>query len=85
MYDRRGLDELEVVKLPWQTQKLLIVFKNLEGKDYLDMRKWINMPKFDEFRPTAKGLMLTINDWLVAMEGLNTMIGRHSSANIQES
>lgn len=42
---------------------LHLSLKTLQGKVYLDLRKWIKFPNQDEFVATRKGIMLSVEDW----------------------
>jgi hypothetical protein len=37
--------------------------KSIEGKQFLDIRKWYRYPNQTEFMPSKKGIMLGISDW----------------------
>lgn len=59
MIDNQAVCEKEV-DMKWESQKLLITLKQLHGKSYVDVRKWIQFE--NGYRP-RHGLMLEKDQW----------------------
>ena len=71
-YNLVGIDEMEV-KTDWKTQKLVACIKIVEGRPYIDLRKWVRGVEQDSYRPRL-GIMLSMEDWTSAIEVLKGMI-----------
>lgn len=81
MIDKSGLDEIDVGGLTWNFQRLIVAYKTLEGKDFIDARKWVPTIHDDKYTPKG-GLMLRPEHWLKTMKAINEMIERHSDLKV---
>ena len=73
MVDDRALKELIVEFVGWDTQKLVLAIKNIEGRLFLDVRKWYFYNNATP-RPTKKGMMLEFKDWRIVIEHIKSLI-----------
>ena len=67
-----GLEEVEV-ELGWTTQKLIACVKSVNGKMFVDVRKWVKATSQSEYRP-RHGIMLDVKDWPKAMEAISKLV-----------
>lgn len=74
MIDSQAIDEILDQFEGWNSQKIVVALKSLEGKMFIDVRKWIDIK--GEMRP-SKGLMLSVNHWPKAIKMIETIISRH--------
>ena len=71
-----GSIEQTTLKL-WPKQELIVSLKSLEGKLFIDARKWAMLG--DTMRP-GKGLMLDLECWPKVIEAVNAMLKANTNA-----
>ena len=76
MINDKALVEQLVEFEGWSNQKLVIALKQIDGKFFIDMRKWIEQGS--SYYPTKKGITLEIAHWNEAIKHLNEI----ASANV---
>lgn len=54
--------------------KLRVSLKSIDGKLFVDVRKWVKWPNIDHFIATKKGIMLSCGDWKKAITMIESMI-----------
>lgn len=76
MIDKDAVSEVEYEGKGWNYQRLILSIKFFEGKQYLDVRKWMKRKSSPELEmmKTRKGLMLDIDDWKLVVPMINDMI-----------
>ena len=57
-----------------ETSKLVFQVKIVEGKEQLDVRKWILYPNASDFVSSKKGLQLNFQKWTEAIEQIKSLI-----------
>lgn len=72
MIDTGAIDE-KVLEL-WPKQKLVIALKMLEGRAYIDVRKWIEV---DGKLTPRKGIMLSVEHWPHVIKEVQAMLDSH--------
>ena len=60
--------------------KFLVEFKIIDGKQFIDVRKWVLFPGSSEWMPTKKGICLELHQWKQAIEKMEELL----SANMQD-
>ena len=73
MVDDRALKEVIVEFIGWNTQKLVLAVKSVDGKLFLDVRKWYFYENAKP-SPTKKGLMIGLSDWNKVIESIKALI-----------
>ena len=76
MLDDHAIDEIVVQFDGWKSQKMVVALKSLEGKQFIDARKWVRSEDGSTMRPN-KGIMLSVKDWPKAIEMIQEMLARH--------
>ena len=77
MLDDSSVDEITHRFDDWNTQKINVALKTLEGKEFIDLRKWFTSNQ-GVSRP-MKGIMLSVKHWPKVVEMVNEMLARHGN------
>lgn len=78
MLDEKAVSEVVLSFEGWNTQKLVIALKNLDGKMFIDARKWLVDESKGLKTPTKKGLSLEVRDWKLAIEEINKVLSANT-------
>lgn len=57
-----------------EMQSLHLSTKTANGKLFLDARKWIKYPNLEDYTPSKKGLMLSIDEWKMVLPTIIEMV-----------
>ena len=58
-----------------ETVKVHISLKSVEGKMFIDIRKWFKYPNLDHYVSSKKGIMLRVSDWDKIIPLINKLSG----------
>ena len=59
-----------------ETLKVHTSLKSIEGKLFIDVRKWYKFPNLPDYISTKKGIMLSIQDWSVLLPLISEMVDK---------
>ena len=68
-----GIEEMVVETPSWSKQKLIACVKSVNGKMFIDLRKWVKNEGTEILRPRL-GIMLSVDDWPKAMEAISKLV-----------
>ena len=54
--------------------KILVQLKIIDGKQFVDVRKWVLFPGSTEWMPSKKGVCLELGQWEQVMLAIQKMI-----------
>lgn len=57
--------------------KICVSLKYLDGKEMLDVRKWVLWANMTEFVPTTNAIMISLDDWRLLIPLIEDYLARH--------
>ena len=63
---------------PAGSTKVVIQYKYDRGNHWIDVRRWVKFPTSNDFFPTKKGLLMSIDSWKSLLPLLNEFIDKSS-------
>lgn len=73
MINDKAISEKVVHFEGWNSQILIVALKSIDGKMFIDVRKWIE--KGDQNIASRKGITLELAHWIEAIKQINEVIG----------
>ena len=71
MIDNHAVSEIEYRNESWNSQVVLISLKQVDGRNYVDVRKWHG---YGGQLVASKGMMLRFDDWIPIMKHIQATI-----------
>ena len=62
-----------------ETVKVKISLKSIEGKLFVDCRKWYKFPNMEDYIASSKGIMLSVRDWENILPYIGGMVEKNKA------